>query len=152
MPKASSTYKGHDWITKKRGIELFGKACQKCGSKRYVYTSFIDGDPKNHKDENLRRVCASCRRREWWAPRKETIHRRRELFLKTEAFEKNRPIPVGWGFYRDVKSILGISRERTRQLKNQGRVQFQKLYNNKFIYNLNALNYERRKVGRPRCH
>jgi len=57
---------------RKRILERDDSACQYCGIKltTHMQINHIDGNPKNHSDDNLEVICSSCHKithAELWA-------------------------------------------------------------------------------------
>lgn len=146
---------GYNWRYTRLSIEQLGNQCNRCDSKKRIVTHYKDWNPRNNPldGSNWERLCRSCLAIESWLPRKLSSEERQQRIHLQRV-----QIPDGWITTIELREVLHLSRERIRQLRNDGRIPYHIVGKRTYIYNrkklleqtwiLKAISYNGRKILR----
>lgn len=131
----------------RKSIEILGYNCEICDSNKYINLHHKDGNPQNNPIDgsNWQRLCASCHRTLHWIPRKKfssykegTLFYRRLARAREKKTWRNKMYKEFKAYHflrtKDICKRMDLTRERIRQLRNEGFLNFIIVNTKTFLY------------------
>ena len=132
--------KGYNRRYTEMAIRLLGNKCSECETVNRVITSYKDGNPRNNPVDgsNWNRICRSCFKKQWWANKKLSPGEKEK---RMKWYRRNRVIhiPEGYTTTSKLRNVLGLSRERIRQLRQKRKIPYEVVGKRTYIYDINKL-------------
>ena len=131
---------GYNWRHTQRSTALLKNECNHCGITVNLVTHYKDGNPRNNPRDgsNWERLCRSCLSKELWKGRKLSPE---ERLKRKEWYRRKHTVQIPDGFITTPELIkhIKLSRERIRQLRNNGRIRYATVGKRTYIYNIQHL-------------
>lgn len=131
----------------RKSIEILGYNCEICNSNKYINLHHKDGNSTNNPldGSNWQRLCASCHRTLHWKPRKKFKNYKEGILFYTKLQKARKKRIWQNAIYKEFKTYnflrtkdickkMGLTRERIRQLRNEGFLNFIKVNKETFLY------------------
>lgn len=130
--------KGRNYYKTRKFLALYNNMCSRCGATQKLDVHHKNNDPSDNRKNNIQVLCKSCHSRLHWYPRKIKIRKDKrkivinKLLYRKQAIE-HKIYKEHYFTAKDLENFTGYSRERIRQLRNDGRYTFIKIYN-RYLY------------------
>lgn len=138
--------KGYNYHHVLTSIKLLGYNCEICDTDKNIDTHHKDGNKDNNPRDgsNWQRLCKSCHTTLHWKPRKKFANQQEGLRFHYNLLKVKRKKELQLAMYKQFKTYsflrtkdlcqkMNLSRERIRQLRNEGFLNFVRI-GHTFIY------------------